>query len=75
MDPSAGLSGPEGWPVRSGPWAEPSETYGLTWPGKRAARCLAEAPTQSRFVSMDGREIEPVSIRQNLVIEGDSLEA
>lgn len=75
MDPSAESSGHEGYSARPGQWAETSETYGLTWPGKRAARRLAQAPTRCRFVSMDGEEIEPVSLRQNLVIEGDSLDA
>ncbi|WP_051687925.1 site-specific DNA-methyltransferase [Curtobacterium sp. S6] len=56
-------------PPRSG---DGTEIYGLTWPGKAAARALAEAPARARFTALDGRPAHP---DRNVVIEGDSLVA
>lgn len=47
-----------------------AESYGLTWPGKSAARALAETPTQARLTRLDGRA---APLGRNAVIEGDSL--
>jgi len=53
---------------------EPAEPYGLTWPGKRAARqrALAAGTATLRPRPEESRSWEST---QNLLIEGDNLEA
>ncbi len=50
------------------------ETYGLTWPGKRAAAELATSPVASTLVP-DAAESVDAGTTENLFIEGDNLEA
>ena len=60
--------------------ADPPESYGLTWPGKRASIALAESPTESSLhpdpQGSLGRDGSPGGTgSQNLYIQGDNLDA
>ena len=52
----------------------PNERYRLEWPGKRAARYAANAPTASTLRPVRERS-KDFDATQNLYIEGDNLEA
>ncbi len=52
----------------------PNERYRLEWPGKRAARYAANAPTASTLRPVRERS-KDFDTTQNLYIEGDNLEA
>lgn len=52
----------------------PKERYRLEWPGKRAARYAANAPTASTLRPVRERS-KDFDTTQNLYIEGDNLEA
>lgn len=52
----------------------PRERYRLEWPGKRAARYAANAPTASTLRPVRERS-KDFDTTQNLYIEGDNLEA
>ena len=51
-----------------------NQAYGLTWPGKEAARELADAPARAALRPDPGASINPDTTR-NTFISGDSLEA
>lgn len=51
----------------------PKERYRLEWPGKRAARYAASAPTESTLRPVRERS-KDFDTTQNLYIEGDNLE-
>lgn len=52
----------------------PKERYRLEWPGKRAARYAANAPTASTLRPVRERS-KDFDATQNLYVEGDNLEA
>ena len=52
----------------------PNERYRLEWPGKRAARYAANAPTASTLRPVRERS-KDFDTTQNLYVEGDNLEA
>lgn len=52
----------------------PNERYRLEWPGKRAARYAANAPTASTLRPVRERS-KDFDATQNLYVEGDNLEA
>lgn len=51
-----------------------AEPYGLTWPGKRAARQAASTPCRATLQPVPGEGMEEAST-QNCFIEGDNLDA
>ncbi|MBK7298223.1 MAG: site-specific DNA-methyltransferase [Flavobacteriales bacterium] len=50
-----------------------AEHFGLSWPGKRAARMLANAPSAKQLVAQPGKGLNEKST-SNIFIEGDNLE-
>jgi adenine-specific DNA-methyltransferase len=51
-----------------------AESFGLNWPGKRAARRLALTPVHKTLVPVPGEGVDEGSTR-NIFIEGDNLDA
>jgi adenine-specific DNA-methyltransferase len=50
-----------------------AEPFGLSWPGKRAARRLAATPSHGTLIPAPGQGIDEATTR-NLFLEGDNLE-
>ena len=50
-----------------------AEHFGLSWPGKRAARRLAATPSHGTLIPAPGQGIDEATTR-NLFLEGDNLE-
>ncbi|KUO54664.1 MAG: hypothetical protein APF78_03835 [Sphingomonadales bacterium BRH_c3] len=57
-----------GLPVDNGP-----ERYGLTWPGKRAAIAMLQAPSASTLAPDEGESVN-FDTAQHVFIEGENLE-
>ncbi len=51
-----------------------TESFGLNWPGKRAARRLALTPVHKTLAPAPGEGVDEASTR-NIFIEGDNLDA
>lgn len=52
---------------------EPTEHFGLTWPGKRQARRAAASPSHGTLVPCPGDGVDEATTR-NIFIEGENLE-
>lgn len=55
-------------------FTDPPEHFGLSWPGKRAARKLASTPSTCRVIAQPGKGSYEESTK-NIFIEGDNLDA
>ena len=78
--PEAFTDGKINWDVLRealGEYVEPEtgevQHFGLSWPGKREARRLANAPSEGNLVPCSGEGVDEEKTR-NIFIEGDNLE-